>query len=232
MRKFVYGTFVYEYELIRQDRKSLSLTVSPNLRISLKCPHDASDERIEIFLRKKWFWLEKKLSLFKRYQRKIYIKEYVSGEGFLYLGRQYKLLIKRANEERIILLKGQMLLRTVNKVTNTSCNKRLLDNWYQKRRFKVFQERFQIISEKFESPQNIDLIIRDMKKRWGSYTNTNKILLNPKLIHTSSNCIDYVITHELCHIKFKNHDKNFYNLLQEKYPKWEKVKNKLEMYAI
>lgn len=231
MKKFVYGSFIYEYDLIRQDRKTLSLTVRPDLSIYLKCPHEATDERIELFLKRKWFWLEKQLSLFKRYQRKVYKKEYVSGEGFLYLGRQYKLLVKRANEEKIVLLKGQILLYTVNKVTNTSCNQRLLENWYRAKRKKVFLERFNKITGKFDS-LSPELVIRDMKKRWGSYLSDKKIFLNPKLIYASTDCIDYVITHELCHMKYRSHDKRFYTLLEEKYPKWEKIKEKLEIYSI
>ena len=68
-----------------------------------------------------------------------------------------------------------------------------------------------------------------MRRRWGSILKQKKVLLNPKLIHASKDCIDYVITHELCHRKYKNHDKRFYKYLQEKYPRWEKVKDKLEI---
>ena len=71
-----------------------------------------------------------------------------------------------------------------------------------------------------------------MKKRWGSFLNKNKILLNPKLIHVSKECIDYVIVHELCHLAHKNHDKKFFDLLNKKYPKWERVKEKLEMSGV
>ena len=67
-----------------------------------------------------------------------------------------------------------------------------------------------------------------MKKRWGSFLNQDKIFLNPKLIHSSKDCIDYVITHELCHMKYKSHDSRFHKFLNEQYPKWEKVKEKLE----
>lgn len=74
----------------------------------------------------------------------------------------------------------------------------------------------------------LTLSIREMKRRWGSFLNQDRIFLNPKLIHTSKDCIDYVITHELCHMRYKNHDKKFYGFLKKQYPKWEKVKEKLE----
>lgn len=57
MKEFIFGTFIYEYQLIKQDRKTLSLTVTPDLRIIVKCPIEADSKRIETFLKKKWFWL-------------------------------------------------------------------------------------------------------------------------------------------------------------------------------
>ncbi len=64
MNTFTFGSFVYDYELIRQNRKTLSLTVTPDLRLILKCPTQSDMARIEAFLQKKWFWLEKQLSFF------------------------------------------------------------------------------------------------------------------------------------------------------------------------
>lgn len=228
MKEFIFGTFVYEYQLIKQDRKTLSLTVTPDLRIIVKCPENIDSERIEKFLQKKWFWLEKQLSFFKKYQRKIYEKEYVSGEGYLYLGRQYKLIIKKAKEDLVVLTKGQLILYTTRLVSNTRYNKKLINTWFVEKTDKVFQDRFTEMLLRFDYKNPPILSIREMKKRWGSFLNKNKIFLNPKLIHVSRDCIDYVIVHELCHMKYKNHDKRFYNLLNEKYPRWEKVKEKLE----
>lgn len=232
MKTFIYGSYLYEYELIRQERKTLSLTVKPNLQIILKSPHYASEERIEAFLKRKWLWLEKQLRLFIHYQRKLYTKEYVSGESFLYLGKQYKLVIKRANKEKVLLLKRELLLYTVNKVSNTACNERILTNWYRRNTTYVLKKRYEKITKDFAYPQTPELIIYTMKKRWGSYLSKEKIYLNPKLIHTATDCIDYVITHELCHMKHKGHNLRFYQLLEDKFPKWEKVKDKLEMYNI
>ena len=76
------------------------------------------------------------------------------------------------------------------------------------------------------------LAIREMQKRWGSFLDNGKVVLNPKLIHTPKDCIDYVIVHELCHVKYKNHNQNFYKFLKKKYPKWEKVKDKLETIGV
>ena len=228
MKEFVFGTYVYEYQLIKQDRKTLSLTVTPDLQIIVKCPLKAESERIEAFLQKKWFWLEKQLSYFKKYQRKIYEKEYISGEGYLYLGRQYKLIVRKGKEDSVSLTRGQLILHTTKPTDNGKYNKKLIEAWFAERMELVFRERFVEMLSRFDLKHTPKLAIREMKKRWGSYLSQDKIFLNPKLIHTSKDCIDYVIVHELCHMKYKNHDKRFYKFLEEKFPKWEKVKEKLE----
>lgn len=228
MKEFIFGTFIYEYQLIKQDRKTLSLTVTPDLRIILKCPEKTDSERIENFLQKKWFWLEKQLSFFKKYQRKIYEKEYISGEGYLYLGRQYKLVVRRGKENLVSLTRGLLTVYTTKEVTNSRHNKKLIDSWFEQKTEMVFQDRFTEMIKRFDYSNTPALAIREMKKRWGSFLNKEKIFLNPKLIHTPKDCIDYVIVHELCHLKYKNHNANFWQFLDKKYPKWEKVKEKLE----
>lgn len=105
MKEFVFGTFVYEYRLIHEERKTLSLTVTPDLHIIVKCPESTETERIEKFLQKKWFWLEKQLSFFKKYQTKISEREYISGESYLYLGRQYKLKVKTGDKNSVTFTK-------------------------------------------------------------------------------------------------------------------------------
>ena len=228
MKEFIFGTFIYEYQLIKQDRKTLSLTVTPDLHIILKCPVQTNNDRIENFLQKKWFWLEKQLSFFKKYQRKIYEKEYISGEGYLYLGRQYKLIVRHGKEDLVSLTRGLLTVYTTKEVVNSHHNKKLIELWFAEKTELVFQDRFKEMLDRFEYKNTPALFIREMKKRWGSFLNKEKIFLNPKLIHTSKDCIDYVIVHELCHLKYKNHNTNFWQLLDKKYPKWERVKEKLE----
>lgn len=229
MEEFIFGTFIYEYQRVNQDRKTLSLTVTPDLRVILKCPAKVDSERIESFLRRKWFWLEKQLSFFKKYQRKIYEREYVSGEGGFYLGRQYKLVIKKGDSDTVSLSRGQLVVQTNRAISDTRHNKKLVDTWFADKTNNIFQTRLAEVLTKFDYKNVPRLAIREMKKRWGSFLNQDIIFLNPKLIHAPKECVDYVIVHELCHMKYKNHNKQFYELLDKKYPEWEKVKEKLEI---
>jgi len=226
---FNYGKYSYEYFLIKQVRKTVSLNVYPNFKIVLKCPNDYTSEKIDKFLKKKWPWLERQIKYFKKYQKISTIKEYVSGESFLYLGRQYKLIVKRGKEDKVSLNHGQLLLLTTRKVADKKYNKKLLQEWYQTRINKIFYEQYQVVLKKFRYNFEPQLITREMNKRWGSFLNHKKIILNPKLIQAPKECIDYVITHELCHMKHKKHDTKFYQALRTRIPNWKEVKEKLEL---
>lgn len=227
MKKFKFGKFSYEYELVKQDRKTLSLTVTPELEIILHSPKYAENERIENFLKRKWFWLEKQLSYFKKYQRKTYKREFISGEGIMYLGRQYKLIVNKGKNDSVSITHSKFIISTTKSTLNSVFNEKLIDSWFKDKTCLIFQNRFSEVLTRFDYINSPKLQIRDMKRRWGSYLQ-DKIFLNPKLIHASKDCIDYVIAHELCHLKYKDHNSRFWKLLDEKYPKWERVKEKLE----
>lgn len=226
LKKFKYGKYSYEYYLVLQERLTVSLTVQPSLNIILKCPLNYETDKIAKFLKRKWLWLEKQIQYFKKYKKKIERKEYVSGESFLYLGRQYKLLVKSGQNEGVKLEKGRIVISTGGGKT---ANKKLLDKWFEERTKAVLQSRLKEVIKKLDYDFSPKLAIRKMPKRWGSYLSNKKIALNPLLIRASKDCIDYVIVHELCHMKHKNHNKNFFKLQESVVPNWKEVKEKLEL---
>lgn len=226
LKTFKYGENSYEYYLVLQERKTVSLTVQPSLKIILKCPLDYNVDKIEKFLKRKWLWTSKQIHYFKKYKKKIERKEYVSGESFLYLGRQYKLLVKSGETEGVKLEKGRIVISTTGGKT---ANKKLLDKWFEERTKAILQSRLKVMVKKFDYDFPPNLAIRKMPKRWGSYLSNTKIALNPLLIRASKDCIDYVIVHELCHMKHKNHTKNFFKLQESIIPHFQEVKEKLEL---
>jgi hypothetical protein len=228
METFIYGKHQYNYKLLLLDRKTLSLTVLPDLSIVVRCPLRAKPGRIETFLKKKWLWLEEQIKYFKKYQRKKTSKEYVSGESFLYLGRQYKLNVKAASLDSVALSKGVIVCNTTDSVKNNASTRSQINKWYLEKAKLVFAERYDEVFKKFNYTDKPKLVIKKMDKRWGSFVRGKSIILNPLLIQTSKDCIDYVMTHELCHVKYRNHTKAFYKLLRAKYPGWEIIKEKLE----
>ena len=230
-RSFTHGSFYCEYTLVRQNRKTLSITVLPDSSILVKVPLEATQSRINGFLRKKWMWIQSSRTYFLKFKKTSKVKEYVSGESIYYLGKQYQLLIKRASISSVQLQNGSLIVKTI--LPNDRIHKkRIISNWFAKQSRRVFEERLNEIFPSFMYTQKPRLEIKQMKLRWGSYTVNGNILLNPKLIHMSKRAIDYVITHELCHMSIKNHDKKFFSMLESKFPGWKKVKHILESKGV
>jgi predicted metal-dependent hydrolase len=226
---FTYGTHSYDYYLVRQDRKTVSLTVQPSLNIVLKCPKDYTQKKIDVFIKRKWYWMEKQIRELRRLQRSSAKKEYVSGESFLYLGRQYKLVVEKDVVDSVGLTKGKIVMRTTKDIQNKMYNQKLLKEWYARRSKEMLNERYSKMLRGFDYEFSPELDLRKMSKRWGSFLAKKKVLLNPELIKASKECIDYVITHELCHMKHHDHSAAYYRFLQSKFPGWEKAKEALEL---
>ena len=230
-KTFIYGRHTYNYELIEQQRKTLCLIVEPCMDITLKAPVGAGNEKIEEFLQRKWAWLNKQLTFFKQYKKVIQAKAYVSGERFYYLGRQYQLTVCSGKKNSVSFVGGRLILETSGQSNNTSRNKALLDKWYQQRMQVIFTKEYKKTLTQFGYEQAPTLVIRAMPRRWGSFVKGKKIILNPLLIQAPRSAICYVITHELCHMRYKRHNTQFYRFLGSKFPNWQKTKAKLESFA-
>ena len=225
-----YDNYSYNYFLELTARKSFTLIVTPELKIIVKAPTGSSLNEIDAFLARKWSWLEKRLEEYRKYRKTYHERMYVSGESYHYLGRQYMLQVQKSANDTVKLERGRINIYTTENVRNSDYNKKLLLEWYEKRRSVVFKKQYFLAYKKFNYEKMPQLRIRIMSRRWGSYTQDNKISLNPRLIEAPAEAIYYVATHELCHVIHKRHDSGFYNELERHLPNWRMIKNHLEIY--
>lgn len=228
-----FGSKLIDFRLEYSDRKSLGITVTPEMEVLVKAPFDTSLKQVKEKIRKRAPWIIKQQSFFLSFQPKAAQRRYISGETHLYLGRQYRLRIM--NDELGIMnncvkLSGGFL----NTYTNDKSKvKKLVENWYlQKAKERLPQTAHPLI-EKFCTKHNLsfnpqNLALRNMTTRWGSCTSKGKIILNPELIKAPKGCIEYVIIHELCHLIHHNHTQKFIDLQTKEMKNWEKWKMKLE----
>jgi predicted metal-dependent hydrolase len=108
----------------------------------------------------------------------------------------------------------------------------LVKEWFMDQAHIVLQERLSVCERRFAREDLLvpNIIIRTMQSSWGSCTRRSTISLNIKLIQVPTEYIDYVLIHELCHLKHFNHAAEFYELLSRVMPNWQEKKDKLDPF--
>jgi predicted metal-dependent hydrolase len=227
MTEFIqFGSKKIEFRLEYSDRKSLGITVSPEMEVLVKAPADTTIEKVKEKIRQKAAWIIKQQSFFLSFQPKTPNRKYISGETHLYLGRQFLLQISIDKEESV-KLKGKFIEVTTNEKSRT---KDLLNDWYLNHARTKFHAVAAPLIDKFKKykVEPSSIVLREMPKRWGSCTPKGKIILNPELIKAPKGCIEYVIIHELCHLVHRDHSQRFIDLQTKEMKDWEKWKVRLE----
>jgi hypothetical protein len=228
MHTIQYGTKQIRFSITNRKRKSIAVEVHPDTSVQIKAPLDCDLENIKKVVSKRSKWIITQQKFFEQFLPETPKREYVVGETHSYLGRKYILKISDSAENKVTIKGGYLVVHTQN---NTEENvKHLLTEWYYKRATKVFEKVYNEAFQKFNQYNIVkpEIQIKRMKKRWGSYTSSGNILINPELIKAATVCIEYVMIHELCHLIERNHSKKFYNLLEKIAPDWQRWKLKLE----
>ncbi len=221
-----FGSTTINFHLEYSDRKTLGITVTPEMKVLVKAPADTTIEKIKEKIRKKAPWIIKQQSFFLSFHPKTPNRKYISGETHLYLGRQYRLKIEIGKEE-CVKLKGKFIEVTASEKSRA---KSLLNEWYIQLARTKFHGIATPLIDKFKK-YNVEpssIVLRDMPTRWGSCTPKGKIILNPELIKAPKGCIEYVIIHELCHLIHHDHTQKFIDLQTKEMKDWKKWKMKLE----
>ena len=198
-----YGDREIAYAVEFCRRKTLEISVMPDSAVQIRAPQGASLDAIAQKVQKKASWIVEKQDWFAKFPKAPPPRQYLGGETHLYLGRHYRLKIEKGKEHSVKIDGGFIKMQ--------------------------FDNVFQACAARFlSSATPVRLQIRDMKTRWGSLSKGGILTLNIRLIAAPKECIEYVVVHELCHLKYPNHDKKFYRLLETRLPDWEKRKQKLE----
>jgi len=221
-----FGSKRIDFQLSFVDRKSLGITITPEMKVVVKAPLNASVEKVKEKVKNKAPWIIKQQNFFLGFYPKTPIRKYVSGETHLYLGRQFRLDVSIGKKNDVKYKGGfiEVITKDKKKV------KELLKGWYRVKAKEKFAEISEPHIQRFRKykVEPKGLYIQEMKTRWGSCTSKGKIILNPELIKAPKRCIEYVIIHELCHLIHHDHTQKFIDLQTKEMPDWEKWKNKLE----
>jgi hypothetical protein len=232
MPGFRYGDKTYEYSvrLLGTRKKTISIHVHPDSSVEVKAPAHISYEKIAEVMTRRARWVVRHVERIRQQRRIILPREYISGETYFYLGRRHMLKINEAASDQVRLMRGCFMVACRD--ARPEHVKALLDDWYKTHARKVFERRLTLAVADIEWLKDMPpLSVRRMKKQWGSCSSHGRISLNWHLVKAPVECIDYVIIHELCHLREHNHSKRFYALLDRHFPDWRPVKARLDEMA-
>ncbi len=228
-----YGNTSFAYEVLQVSRRTMEIAVHPNMRVVVKAPFGALRDDIEGKLKKRARWVLRQIDYFQQFEPRTPIRRFVSGETHLYLGRQYRLKVVKADANQVKMTRGRIVVETDGEILSGRVAE-YLEGWYRTRARQYFQKCLERCAQDFmrkgyELPK---LQIKKMRTRWGSLSQNGTLTLNLALIRAPRECIEYVITHELCHLKYDDHSLGFYKYLERLMPDWEKRKRKLELALV
>ena len=226
------------YEVHRKKVKNINLRIKPNLEVYISVPMNLHHDYIENFIRSKEEWIKSVLKKVENVKEKQKDFEYKTGEIHKFLGKEYNLTVKTGNFNAVSLknnIRPNEIILTVNEniFENIDEKKKIMEKWYfenAKKLFLQFMEKWlEILDENVEK-----VAIKPMKTRWGSCNYVKRYInLNTELIKRTPFEIEYVILHELTHLKYPNHGRGFYNYIERYMPNYkvaEKMLNAKHYY--
>ena len=217
-------------DVCRKNIKNIHLSVMPpDGEVRISAPLNLSDEAIKIFIRTKVAWIKKQQEKFAN-QARLGEREFVSGESLFVFGKQYYLQVQHGLKNSLELNAKNAVL-TVRKESTAEQREAFVNEWLRE---KLKSQ----IENKLPKWEQITGLVcngwqtKIMQTKWGSCNPEGKIWFNLLLSHTPERCLDYIILHELLHLRVRHHNKDFMALMDKYMPYWEEVRKELNDFIL
>jgi len=203
-------------------RNTLQITVDREGELILSAPETCEEATMAEFVREKKFWIYTKLSEKERLRRPKVKKEFVNGEGFSYLGRSYRLLLVDEQDVPLKLERGRFCLRR----DEAPQGREHFLRWYQEHgRVWLSHRVMQFTPRMGVEPAGLE--VRDLGFRWGSATPSGTLNFHWAVMQLSAGLVEYVVVHELAHLKEQHHTPEFWLRVERVLPDYERRRTEL-----
>jgi predicted metal-dependent hydrolase len=212
------------YELVLSPRRTADIVIEPDGRVIVRAPESISPERVEDIIEAKRLWIYKNLAEWRDLNATRVIREYRNGEGFLYLGRSYRLLLVAGQEEPLLLKGGRFQLRRdLVDQGEVPAAKAAFRDYFVIRGIERISRRVAYFAPKVGiEPGKID--VRELGHRWASCSPNGNLAFHWKCMMAPPKVIDYIVVHELCHMHHLDHSDAFWNEVDKVIPDFHERK--------
>jgi predicted metal-dependent hydrolase len=221
--KIQYGTISIPYHIIKSKRVKTSEIIVDANKVTIRTPLNKDLSEIRGIVSDKARWIFKKQKEYR--ERSLQITKPTFGEHSTlpYLGKNYPLrILKKQPRDDIRFIDGEFIIKTnsTKKSSNATEIKNLYDDWLMNNAQSMFTHKLEEYSKELGvKPEKI--IIKNLKNRWGSMTKEGSLNLNVNLLKAPEDIIDYIILHELCHLKIKEHSHHYWDLVHKHMPDYQ-----------
>ena len=210
-----------------ERRKTVSIFIERNGSVRVIAPVTSSDEKIESVVKAKEYQIFTKLAKWKELNQGKVNREFVNGQSFLYLGRNYRLKLIE-DQEVPLKISGGFLYFDKKYLSKAE---KIFINFYRDKAKQKIKERLELIEDKFQQkPTSIKIL--ELQNRWSSWTPRNGLNFHWKCAMAPVSVLDYIITHEMVHLKYPNHSTEFWNELDKKMPNYRESERWLKLNGV
>ncbi len=211
----------FDFTIVRRNRrKTASISVSPENRVTITVPDYLSDDRIMEIIERKSRWIRKRIADNPGRVGQVKPREYISGETFKYLGKTLLLQVK-PDVASNLSLEGDVLVARIPWKLDEGRRRDYIaarvEEWYRSRAVETLVERVRL-HEKLVGKKVNTIRVKDLSSRWGSCSIRGNLNFNWKIIIAPVEILDYVVIHELCHLIHLDHSPRFWGLVQSILP--------------
>jgi predicted metal-dependent hydrolase len=215
------------YKLERRSRRTVGIKIDQTGLI-VHAPNRISQPQLEQMLMSKIAWIQSKLKA--QQENALPTFEWKDGASLLFLGNPVKLSIAPDTASRALEYTPGLLRLALPNPENTAQIAKKVVQWYRKQALTDFSRRLEILSAKLGVPTPT-LFLSNARSRWGSCNSKQEIRLNWRLLQAPPNIINYVVAHELAHLKEMNHSAKFWAMVEKIYPDYKTAEKELKVWS-
>lgn len=213
------------YSVIRSRRKTADIVIERDGRIVVRAPDAVPADEIAEIVDAKQLWIYRSLAEWRDLNATRVLREFRDGEGFLYLGRAYRLLLVSSQAQPLLLKDGRFQLRReLAESGDAEAARAAFRDYYIDRGRERIGKRVAYFAPKVGvSPSRID--VRELGNRWASCSPDGRLAFHWKCLMAPLSVIDYIVVHELCHLHHADHTDAFWNEVDKVLPAYRERKH-------
>ena len=224
-----------DVEIVRKNIKNVHLKVFRSLEVVLSVPMQVPQDWIENFLIKRVKWIDEQITKYKLSGGTNTLESIKNGTSVQMLGKDMRVVFEESSKNSIEVEEKRIIL-LLKDATDEEFAQKLFLKWWKQAAEDVFQNELDTLYEKIFKKYQVaqpDIYVRKMKTLWGSCTpSKSKVTFNNYLLKANIRCIQYVVLHELTHLLYPNHSKQFYDFLTVHMPDWQERKKQLDTEVV